>query len=228
MTLQWLDRVGLNYTSKGLDWFKIPGGQSIKGFECDIPGDFSTASFFICGGVLAGRDLVLEGLDINDSQGDKAVIEYLRRMGADIEVEDDKLIINKSSLKGVDIDLNATPDALPALAVTACFADGPTKLYNVPQARSKETDRISVMRSELSRIGGDIEELEDGLIIRPARLKGGKVDGHGDHRVVMSLALAGLVTDEPVVVSGSQAAAITFPEFVGLMRGLGADLAERN
>jgi len=226
MTLAWLDRMGLTYENADFKEFRIPGGQGFDGFEYIVPGDFSSATFFLCAGALAGREVELLGLDMTDTQGDKAVVDYLRQMGAEIEIRADAIVISRGDLHGVSLDLNATPDALPAMAVTACIADGPTRLYNVPQARLKETDRIAVMAQELAKLGGDIEELPDGLVIHPSTLRGAEVDGHGDHRVVMALALAGLVTDEPVTVAGSESVAVTFPEFVDLMSKLGAAIRE--
>jgi 3-phosphoshikimate 1-carboxyvinyltransferase len=224
MTLAWLDRLGVRYENENFQRFRIPGGQSYSGFDCRVPADFSSATFFLCAAAMAGRDVKIVGLDMNDTQGDKAVVEYLRGMGAEIAVTDEAIIVSKKSLHGAEIDLNATPDALPAMAVTACFADGPTKLYNVPQARIKETDRIAVMAPELSKLGANIRELPDGLEIEPARLHGGRVEGHDDHRIVMAMSLAGLITDEPVVINGAEAAAVTFPDYVDLMRAIGAQM----
>ncbi len=122
-------------------------------------------------------------------------------------------------LRAGRFDLNPIPDALPALAVAACFADGPVELANVPQARIKETDRISVMRTELRKLGAEIEEREDGLRIHPRRsttapaLTGARVDGHADHRVVMALAVAGLAAAGETVITGAEAAGVTYPTF---------------
>ncbi len=122
-------------------------------------------------------------------------------------------------LRAGRFDLNAIPDALPALTVAGCFADGPVELVNVPQARMKETDRINVMRTELEKLGATIEEHEDGLTIRPqsgrrrAALQGARVDGHADHRVVMSLAVAGLAAAGETVITGAEAAGVTYPGF---------------
>jgi len=226
MTLWWLETLGLRYENQDFKRFRIPGGQRISGFEIAVPGDFSSATFFLCAAALAGDEVRLTGLDMSDTQGDKAVIDYLRQMGASIDIDKDTIIVRQAKLHGARIDLNATPDALPAMAVTACFAEGPTHLANVPQARMKETDRIAVMTRELTKLGAKVEELPDGLIVHSSRLRGGLVDGHGDHRVVMALAMAGLVTDEPVEIEGSEAAAVTFPDFVRLMTDLGAALRE--
>ncbi len=222
MTLAWLDRLGIKYLNDSFKRFTVPGGQKYSGFECAVPADFSSATFFLCAAALAGKDVRLLGLDMNDTQGDKAVIDYLRQMGAVIDVTSEAIVVSKAKLHGVEVDLNATPDALPAMAVTACFAEGRTRLHNVPQARIKETDRIAVMNAELTKLGARIREFPDGLEIEGGGLHGGTVDGHGDHRVVMAMAVAGLVTDEPVTILGSEAAAVTFPTFNHLMRDLGA------
>ncbi|MFA5864952.1 MAG: 3-phosphoshikimate 1-carboxyvinyltransferase [Phycisphaerae bacterium] len=224
MTLAWLDRLGINYQNNDFQTFTIPGRQGYRDFECQVPADFSSATFFLCAAALAGRDVQLIGMDMNDTQGDKAVVDYLKQMGAKIEITGEAIIVNQNQLHGVNLDLNATPDALPAMAVTACFAQGKTRFYNVPQARIKETDRIAVMAAELKKLGAIIKELPDGLEIDYNPLHGGTVDGHGDHRVVMSLALAGLLTAEPVTISGAEAVAVTFPEFANLMQHLGAKM----
>jgi 3-phosphoshikimate 1-carboxyvinyltransferase len=117
--------------------------------------------------------------------------------------------------------MNAIPDAIPVMAVCACFAEGTTVLHNVPQARIKETDRIAVMAAELTKLGADIKELPDGLIIRGTGLRGGRVHGHADHRVVMALALAGFAADSPVTVDTAESADVTYPGFWDMMRSLG-------
>ncbi|MDC7225785.1 MAG: 3-phosphoshikimate 1-carboxyvinyltransferase [Spirochaetales bacterium] len=232
MTLRWLDRQGIEYTNNNFKRFTIKGGQSYSAFESIIPGDFSSAAFPLVAAAITGSKLQLAGLDITDSQGDKAVIDYLRIMGCRIDTPaDDRGCITiygpghpgcpASTLKAAEFDLNDTPDALPAMAVAACNACGTTKLYNVPQARLKETDRIRVMQQELTHLGADIEEIPDGLIIRGteagtpglAPLQGARLNGHDDHRVVMSLALAALTCEGETVISGAEAVDITYPGF---------------
>ena len=123
---------------------------------------------------------------------------------------------------GGTFDLNEIPDCLPILAVAGCFAPGETKLVNVAHARIKETDRIAVMCKELAALGADIEERPDGLVIRGSALHGGSVDGHGDHRVIMSLAVAALHASSSVTVNGVDAVSVTFPSFKDLARSVGA------
>lgn len=224
MTLSWLDRRGIQYEREGMRHFRIPGAQRYEAFEERIPADFSSATFFLCAAALVGEDVLLEGLDMEDVQGDKLVVDMLREMGADITVEPEGIRVRAAELRGAEFDLNATPDALPSLAVVGCFAEGETRLLNVPQARVKETDRLRVMHEELAKMGGEVEELEDGLIVRHSPLKGAEVTGRGDHRVVMALTVAGLAAQGDTMVDTAESAAVTFPNFVDLMQSLGADV----
>ena len=224
LTLDWLDAQGIAYERRGLEWFGVKGGQAYHGFERRIPADFSSATFFLCAAALTDADVTLVGLDMNDSQGDKAVIDTLRAMGANIEMTPDGIRVTGGDLTGQEIDLNATPDALPALAVVGCFARGTTRLVNVPQARLKETDRIQVMAAELGKLGARCEELPDGLVVHGSKLSGGQVSGHHDHRVVMALSLVGLAGREPVTVDTAEAIGVTFPQYPDLMRSIGADM----
>ncbi len=226
MTLQWLDRVGIEYrAAEDYSRLELPGGQAYEGFRRQIPGDFSTASFFLVAAAITGSRLRLERLEMGDSQGDRAVVGMLAQMGCEVCHDDAGLTVRgPDRLEGGDFDLNATPDALPAMAVAGACAAGTTRLLNVPQARQKETDRIEVMARELARIGASVEQLPDGIILRHSRLHGGEVHGHADHRVVMALAVAGLATDEPTTVDTAEAAAVTCPGFVNLMRRIGAEV----
>jgi 3-phosphoshikimate 1-carboxyvinyltransferase len=108
----------------------------------------------------------------------------------------------------------------------ACFAEGETRLVNVPQARLKETDRIAVMRGELMKMGADIKELPDGLVVRRSPLRGASVRGHGDHRVVMALAVAGLAAEGETEIDTAESVSVTFPGFGALMRSAGGSILE--
>lgn len=224
ITMWWLDHQGIKYDRDGYKTFKIKGGQSYKPFSRTIPGDFSSATFFVVQAAISGGEFLLRNLDMTDPQGDKAVFSILEKMGAKVEYKSDGILIKGNKLTGIDIDMNAIPDALPAMSVAGCFAEGVTRLLNVPQARLKETDRINVMCSELKKLGADIEELPDGLVIRKSRLKGCSVNGHYDHRVVMALAVAGLNIEGTTIIDTAEAVNVTFPEFTGLMESCGADM----
>lgn len=226
MTLAWLASQDIRVERDGLRRFRIPGKQRYRAFRRRIPADFSSASFFLCAGALGANRVVSRGLDLADCQGDKAVVDYLRQMGASVAVAPDGIAVGGGPLRGIEIDMNQTPDALPIMAVVGCFAAGTTVLKNVAHARIKETDRIAVMACELRKLGAAIEERPDGLVIHESRLRGAAVEGHGDHRVVMALAVAGLSIPGETVISTAEAAGVTFPEFAALVRGLGGKLDE--
>ena len=224
ITLDWLKRGGIKLERDELRRFRVPGRQKYKTIHVGVPADFSSATFFLAAGVLGDNDVTLRGLDMSDAQGDKAVVDYLRRMGARIDVEPNGVRVQAGNLVGCELDLNATPDALPMMAVVGCFAQGRTSLVNVPQARLKETDRISVMAAELSKMGARITERPEGLDIEQSNLQAAEVDGHHDHRVVMALAVAGTAIKGQTRVRTAEAVEVTFPTFVECMTGLGADL----
>ena len=224
MTLDWLGRQGVRVEHEAFRRFRIPGGQRYAPVNRAIPADFSTATFFLAAGALDGNDILLRGLDMMDTQGDKAVVEYLRRMGARVEIAEEGIRVASKDIEGCEIDLNATPDALPMMAVLGCFARGTTRLVNVPQARLKETDRIAVMHRELSKLGGRATELPDGLVIESSRLHAGVVDGHGDHRVIMALAIAATQIDGATRIRGCNAVSVTYPGFVEAVTRLGGKI----
>jgi 3-phosphoshikimate 1-carboxyvinyltransferase len=228
ITLDWLRRQNIQFEHKGLDWFAIKGNQQYKAFERQIPADFSSATFALCAAAVTDSEILIKGLDFTDHQGDKMVFEHLKMMGVKMQQAKDGLWVKGGELTGIEIDMNATPDALPALAVVGCFAQGKTKLLNVAQARLKECDRISAIATELTKMGGKIQELKDGLIIEQSVLHGTQVHGYEDHRMVMALAIAGLGVPGETTVDTSEAIKITYPSFVEDMSRIGAQFERIN
>ncbi len=228
MTLTWLNQQGIHYFHlRENDWdiFRISGKQIYHPLEKIIPGDFSSASCILVAACLLKSHVELLGLDMNDSQGDKRLITILQQMGANITLKNNRVIIDGGdSLHGIKIDANEIPDLLPALAVAGCFARGKTEIFNVKQARIKETDRIHSMTEGLRRLGAQIEERDDGMLIYQSILKGNKVKGYDDHRTVMALSVAGLLAKGQTEISDAEAINKTFPGFVQLMRSLQAKM----
>lgn len=222
ITLDWLKRQGVSVDyADDLSAFHIKAGQRYAPVNRRIPGDFSSATFFLAAGAMGENAVVCKGLDMTDTQGDKAVVDYLRAMGAEVTVREDGVAVCAKELTGCELDLNATPDALPMMAVLSCFARGTTKLVNVPQARLKETDRITVMRQELEKLGAKITERPDGLVIEESALTPCTVEGHGDHRVVMSLAVGATMLEGTTTINGYEAVNVTYPTFLDALTGLG-------
>jgi 3-phosphoshikimate 1-carboxyvinyltransferase len=222
ITLDWLRRMDIKFEQKGLDWFRVFGGQQYHAFEKQIPADFSSGTFPLCAAAITGSEILIRGLDFDDHQGDKAVFGYFEKMGLRLKKTEDGIVVKGGALKGIDIDMNNTPDALPAMAVAGCFAQGTTRLLNVPQARLKECDRIAATAKELQKMGAHIEEMSDGLIIHHSKLQGTDVHGYHDHRMVMALSIAGLAAEGETIVDTAESAGITYPTFVEDMMKLGA------
>lgn len=227
ITLWWLDRMGVRYdASDDLLSYKIYGNQKYNTLSSRIPGDFSSATFGAVAALVTKTKLKIDNIDFTDPQGDKEIFTCLEKLGAKVERGNGFAIVDGTQkLKGVVLDLNTMPDSLPALSVLGCIAEGETRLVNVKQARIKETDRIAVMCEELTKMGAHIEELEDGLIIRKSELKGCEVHGHEDHRVVMALALAGMVSNGETIIDTAEAADVTYPTFARDFINIGAKIS---
>ena len=219
ITLSWLDSQNIDYTISH-DYLNsyVKGGQHFAAGTFHVSGDFSSASFFFVLALIHGKTLKLLGLDKNDPQGDKRVLDVLKEMGAEYAYTQDGVTIKGPEvIKGGSCDINDIPDALPILAVASLFAESEVKLYNVAQARIKETDRIKAMREELEKVGAHIYELDDGLIIKPkAKLHGAKVSGRKDHRIIMALSILATKVDG-IEIDDTKYADVTFPNFFSLL-----------
>jgi 3-phosphoshikimate 1-carboxyvinyltransferase len=220
MSLKWLEKqhIQVSYDTS-MKEFTIPGKQHYRAFETTIAGDFSSASFFFCAAAITGKTLTITGLDKDDPQGDKEVLSILEKMGCTATwVNDSVTVSTTQELQGGTFDLNSIPDALPILAVTACFAKGKTILGNVPQARIKETDRIESMKKNLSSLGVKVEDTEDSLIIYGNQtIQGGLCSGFDDHRIIMAMAIASLRATGPITIDNIDAVSVTFPTFFTLL-----------
>lgn len=229
MTLDFLKNQKVIYTHEhkhNLDIFKIQGNQYYTSVHQSIKGDFSSASCLIAAAALIRSNVELQGLDFNDSQGDKRLVTILRTMGAEIITEGNSIkIIGNKTLTGIYIDANDIPDLVPALAVIGTQATGKTEIYNVKQARIKETDRIHSMTEGLRKMGAHIEEHEDGMTVYKSDLQGASVEGYGDHRTVMALSIAGMLANGKSTITDGEAIHKTYPSFVDTIKSLGANIA---
>ena len=228
MTLRWLREQSVAYRHEedgNIDRYHITGGHRYQQFTKMIPGDFSSASYLIAAGVMWPGRVELHGLDMDDPQPDKQLIEILKDMGARIEYENGVLTIEGGGkLSGREIDCNDIPDMLPTIAVVGTYAEGETRLTNVAHARIKETDRIVSMAEGLRKMGAEIEERDDGLVIKKSQLTGAQVHGYHDHRTIMALSLAGLMAKGETIIDTAEGINKTFPTFARLMQSLGANI----
>jgi 3-phosphoshikimate 1-carboxyvinyltransferase len=216
--------------SAGADGFRVAGGQTYATADGEyrVPGDFSSMSYLLAAGALAAEDdLLVEGAHPS-AQGDAAIVDILERMGADIEWDraDGRIRVASSPLSGVEVGVADTPDLLPTIAVLGAAADGTTRISDCEHVRLKETDRVAAMATELDRMGVDVAEAEDELVVHGGGLEGTTVDGHDDHRIVMALAVAALVADGETTIEGGEHVDVSFPAFFETLSGLGAAVAE--
>ena len=221
MTLRWLDEQGISYQANG-DWshFHVDGRQRYQPVRAQVPGDYSSASFFFALAALDGSAITVTGLERNDSQGDKEILRILEAMGCEVTYGEHSVTVTGGKrLQGGTFDLNNIPDALPALCVVATACKGTVRLANVAQARIKETDRIAVMRMELEKLGVEVTEEPDGIIIHGGKpLHRAAVKGHGDHRIIMALSV--LSSKVPLTIDDTSAVDVTFPSFYSLLERL--------
>lgn len=227
ITVDWLKFLNIDFTyEEDYSLFKIKGGQSYKAFKRTIPADFSTSLFPLIATAITDSKISLKGLDFSDKQGDKVVFAIMKKMGMTVEELSNKVnVFRKDALTSDrEIDMNNIPDALPIMAVASCFAKGKTILNKAPHARIKECDRISAMAQELKKMGAKISELDDGLVIEGSKLHSAVVNGHGDHRIIMALSVAGMALDGETIVENAADYSVTYPNFVRDFKELGAKI----
>ncbi len=215
----------------------VEGGGRLLAQSLTVPGDISSAAFFLLGATLApGSDLLLEGVGINPTR--TGIIEILTRMGARIDLVHLRevggepvadLRVRHAPLQGIEIPSRLVPlaiDEFPAVFVAAALARGETRIRGAAELRVKESDRIAVMVAGLRALGIEAGETPDGATIRGGSLQGGTVDSHGDHRVAMAFAMAGLLAGGEIRVLDCANVATSFPGFAALARRAGLDIAE--
>ncbi|MFN3622111.1 MAG: 3-phosphoshikimate 1-carboxyvinyltransferase, partial [Nitrososphaerales archaeon] len=208
--------------------YHIKHGQKYIPTEVRVPGDFSSASFILASAALTQGEVEVKSLSTNQPQADSVIINILKELGAEVELKRDGEAVrvkgSKNLLKGGVYDLSDSPDLLPVLAVLGLRCKDGLAVRGVAQARYKETDRISVLAEELSKIGALIATYEDGLKVKPGTFKHCTLDARGDHRLFMAFCLAGLVASEGCEVIGAESVDVSYPNFIEDMRKIGVVL----
>lgn len=230
LTLDWMERYGIMVENKdAYSRFLIPGRRAYTPAETTVASDWSGVAFPLVAGVITQSEIVIDAVDFQDSQGDKAVVDHLIAMGADItkDVKGRRILVRggKGLHGGTVIDMRDIPDSLPALSVAAAYADGDTTFVGLEHVRLKETDRVAVMEQELKKMGANIETGADHMLVHGGkRLHGAEVRSWDDHRVAMALLVCGLWAEGSTRVLDAQCAAVSFPNFFEVMDGLGAGI----
>ena len=214
MTEAALRLAGIRFDRTGQSSF-IPGGQRCSLPEtCRVEGDWSNAAFFLCMGALSHEGVTVYGLDPASPQGDRAVLDILRRFGACVSENGGAVTVRSAPMRGIEIDAAPIPDLIPVLSVVAAAAGGETHIINAGRLRLKESDRLKSTARLLRDLGGSVEELESGLIINGGRtLAGGTAETFRDHRIAMSAAVAACICAGSVTVTDSGCVAKSYPRF---------------
>lgn len=231
-TERMLPNFGADLVVEGLK-IKVKGNPDLHSSEIFIPGDFSSASFFIAGALLIkNSEILIKEVGINPTR--TGFLNIIREMGANIEIQNIKTIVGEpvgdiyckycQELKAININKEMVPsmiDEFPILCVIATQASGTTTIRGAEELRVKESDRIKSMVTELRKMGVEIEEYEDGLSIHGKKsLKGATLESYNDHRIAMSLCIAGLIAEGTTIINGISSVNISFPEFFEILRRL--------
>ena len=231
-TERMLPAFGAEITVDGLR-ITIKGGPELEAIDIHVPGDFSSAAFFLAAALLINNsDITIKGVGMNPTR--TGLISALKEMGADIEITNRRSVSvepiadihcrGSAELKAITIGKEQIPaliDEFPILCVAATQATGITTIRGAEELRVKESDRIKTMANELRKMGAEIEEFEDGLSINgKAALKGAPVESYGDHRIAMAMAIAALIADGTTTIHGISSVNISFPGFFEILRKL--------
>ena len=223
MTTSMMKAFGVMCEREG-DRFFVSGNQAYSPLSYTVPGDYSSAAFPLAAGALSGS-VTVKGLDPEDVQGDRKILEILKNFGAEVQTNGWDVTVSKGALKGCTIDMSSVPDLFPIIATVATQAEGKTLLFNAKHLRYKESDRIATVTTFLRNMGAEIQEREDGCVIEgPCRLKGTTIDTHGDHRIMMASAIAATIADGRTIIEDCDCHEVSYPLFQEDLRSLGAAL----
>lgn len=183
-----------------------------------VESDWSSAAFFLSMGALSHKGITVKGMNLNSVQGDREIVEVLKKFGANVITSEDEIIVKNGNLKGIELDASEIPDLVPVISAVAALAEGTTKIFNAERLRLKESDRIASTAAMIKSLGGEVSETDDGLlIVGKEKLSGGTVDSFKDHRIAMSAAVMASRCENDVVVKDAECTDKSFKDFWELM-----------
>ena len=220
MTLQLMLRFGVSVENDKFKHFRVPSMPYNSPGKIYVEGDASSASYFLAGAAITGGPVTVKGCGTDSLQGDSRFAEVLEKMGTNVKWSEREITVSGSSLNGIDVDMNMMPDAAMTLAVAALFASGQTTIRNIRNWRVKETERLKAVSTELRKLGAEVEEGEDYLVINPPKkIQNAEIDTYEDHRMAMAFSLAAC-GDTSVTINDPGCVSKTFPEYFEVFSGL--------
>ena len=212
MTIKVMSDFGVDIKETENGYF-IKGNQTYQKRDYIVEGDWSQAAFFLVAGAING-DITLKGLKMDSTQGDKEIVNILKRFGADISINEDGIHVKKSDLKGIEINASDFPDTVPSIAVASAFANGTTIISGAERLKFKESDRIESVVSNLKRFGVDVTEKQDGMIINGGKgINGASLEGYNDHRILMAFSVMASCAEGVTSITEAQSINKTYPSF---------------
>jgi 3-phosphoshikimate 1-carboxyvinyltransferase len=212
MTVKIMSDYGVNVTETEFGYL-IHGGQKFKQLDYTVEGDWSQSAFFLVAGAIGGN-VKVDGLDMNSTQGDKAIVDVLKKFGANVEIGDSWVRTCKSNLTGTEIDATNIPDLVPIIAVLASYSNGKTVIKGAERLRFKESNRIESVVSNLVKMGVDATETDDGMIINGGvKPNGTQLKGYNDHRIVMAFSVSGLFANGKTTIDDAMSINKSYPTF---------------
>jgi 3-phosphoshikimate 1-carboxyvinyltransferase len=214
--------------SKDFSRLRIPSNQTYKPCDHRVPGDFSSAAFLLAAAAITHSEVRVKNLDYETVQGDKAIVDILKQMGATVHARSNQIEItgNSGVLNAVDVDARDAPDLVPVCAVLACYARGTSVIHNAQRLRYKESDRLLSLHAELKKMGAEIAMGKSSLTVKgPCALRGSAVDPHNDHRIAMACAVAALGASGETMIQHAECVRKSYPRFFHDLRVLGADVS---
>ncbi len=219
LTIDLMKKFGVNVENNSYSSFLIKAGNGYKAREYSIESDMSSAAYFFAAAAITGGKVRIENLNPGTMQGDIKFVDILEKMGCAVLKGENFIEVEGGALTGINVNMNEMPDAVQTLAVTALFAGGETRISGVSNLRIKETDRIKALAVELSRLGAEARELDDGLVVIPGKLQAAEIETYDDHRMAMSFALAGLKI-EGIKIKNPACVKKSFPDFFKKLESL--------
>ena len=220
MTLRLMQRFGVEVNQKNAQIFRIPRQQYQSPGRIFVEGDASSASYFLAGAAITKGTVTVKGCGTESIQGDARFAEVLEKMGAKVEWSPQQVKLTGASLNGIDVDMNQMPDAAMTLAVAALFASGPTAIRNIYNWRVKETERLQAVSTELRKLGAEVEEGYDYLVIQPPeQIRKAEIDTYDDHRMAMAFSLAAC-GESPMTINNPGCVSKTFPDYFEVLKDL--------